>query len=78
MSVKTFTGTSREGQKIGNVKNVLIQLKRNMCTVKVYLDKKIFTVDAVLKRGNDKYVAHPKVHGKGTFRRKDGFWRCWL
>ena len=46
------------------------QLKKYRDTVMIYSDKKIFTVDAVLNRRNDRYLAKSTAEVKGIFRTK--------
>lgn len=36
----------------------------------IFSDEKIFTLDAVLSRSNDKFIAESKTDGKRTFKTK--------
>ena len=44
--------------------------KKNLSIVMIFSDEKIFTVDAVLNRINDRYNAESRAEVKGTFRTK--------
>ncbi|QQP40763.1 Uncharacterized protein FKW44_014916 [Caligus rogercresseyi] len=45
-------------------------MKHNGDTVKIYSDKKIFTVDAVLNRRNDRFLAETRGQVEGYYRTK--------
>ena len=45
-------------------------LRANPATVKIFSDEKIFTVDQVYNRQNDRYIAKSIEEVKGTFRTK--------
>ena len=57
-------------RRLERCKKVLNSLKSNPSTVKIYSDKKIFTVDQVYNRRNDRWLAESKEEVKGVFRTK--------
>ncbi|QQP57708.1 Putative transposable element [Caligus rogercresseyi] len=67
---KASVGGHYEGQKVRESQKVLNFFKHNGDTVKIYSDKKIFTVDAVLNRRNDRFLAETRGHVEGYYRTK--------
>ncbi|QQP39318.1 Uncharacterized protein FKW44_020169 [Caligus rogercresseyi] len=66
--LKSFVRTPRDllaatmkARRLERAKKVLNFFKHNGDTVKIYSDKKIFTVDAVLNRRNDRFLAETRA-----------------
>jgi hypothetical protein len=77
LGLKSYTRTPRhlltesmKARRLERCKKVLRYIKNHGSTVKIFSDEKIFTVDAVLNRRNDRYLAKSTVDVKGTFRTK--------
>ncbi|QQP55053.1 Uncharacterized protein FKW44_008097 [Caligus rogercresseyi] len=51
-------------------KKVLNYFKKSSVRVKIFSDKKIFTLDAVFSRRNDRYIAKSFNQVEGTYRTK--------
>lgn len=77
LGFKSFVRTPRhlltksmQEKRLERCQKVLGFLKRNGSTVRVFSDEKIFTVDAVVNRRNDRYIAASRAEVKGIFRTK--------
>lgn len=77
LKLKSYTRTPRhlltwsmKARRLERCKKILIYLKRNKSTMKIFSDEKTFTVDTILNRRNDRCIAHSKAHVNGTFRTK--------
>ena len=62
--------TSLKARRLERCRKVLCYLKSNAATVKIFSDKKIFTVDQVLNCRNDRFIAESSREVEGTFRTK--------
>lgn len=67
---KHLLTAAMEARRLERAKKVLNYLKRHGPTVKIFSDEKIFTVDAVVNRRNDRYIAQSRSEVKGIFRTK--------
>lgn len=77
LGLKSFARTPRhllnaalKSKRLTRCKKVLHYLKTHAGTVTIFSDEKIFTVDAVVNRRNDRYLAKSIEDVKGTFRTK--------
>ncbi|QQP57627.1 Transposable element tcb2 transposase [Caligus rogercresseyi] len=77
LGLKSFVRTPRhllaatmKARRLERAKKVLNFFKHNGDTVKIYSDKKIFTVDAVLNRRNDRFLAETRGQVEGYYRTK--------
>ena len=61
---------SMKARRLERSKKVLSYLKQHGSTVKVFSDEKIFTVDAVVNRRNNRYLAGSIAEVKGSFQTK--------
>ena len=61
---------SMQEKRLERCQKVLGFIKRNGSIVRVFSDEKIFTVDAVVNRQNDRYLAASRAEVKGIFRTK--------
>lgn len=57
-------------KRLDQCKKILSHLRHHGSTVKIFSDKKIFTVDQVYNRRNDRWLAESKSDVKGVFRTK--------
>ena len=64
-----LTATMKE-RRLERCKKILVDLKHNGSRIKIFSDKKIFTVDQVFNRRNDRYLAESTDQVKGVFRTK--------
>eukprot|EP00095_Tigriopus_kingsejongensis_P010943 maker-scaffold234_size243041-snap-gene-1.28 protein:Tk10943 transcript:maker-scaffold234_size243041-snap-gene-1.28-mRNA-1 annotation:"hypothetical protein EAG_00300" len=62
--------SKNEGKRLERCQKILGFLKRHGSTVKIISDKKIFTVDQVYNRRNDRFIAGSPEEVKGVFRTK--------
>ncbi|QQP35714.1 Uncharacterized protein FKW44_024007, partial [Caligus rogercresseyi] len=69
LGLKSFVRTPRH-LKVRENQKVLNFFKHNGDTVKIYSDKKIFTVDAGLNRRNDRFLAETRGQVEGYYRTK--------
>ncbi|QQP51331.1 Uncharacterized protein FKW44_012655 [Caligus rogercresseyi] len=67
---KASVGGHMKARRLERAKKVLNFFKHNGDTVKIYSDKKIFTVDAVLNRRNDRFLAETRGQVEGYYRTK--------
>ena len=67
---KHLLTTAMKEKRLERCKKITTWLKKNPSIVMIFSDEKIFTVDAVLNRRNDRYIAESKAEVKGTFRTK--------
>ena len=67
---KQLLTESMKAKRVERCKKVLNYLKHHGSTVKIYSGEKIFTVDAVVNRQNDRCLAKSKDEVKGIFRTK--------
>lgn len=67
---KHLLTTAMKERRLERCKKVLSYLKKKSSLVTIFSDEKIFTVDAVLNRRNDRFIAESKANVKGTFRTK--------
>ena len=77
LGLKSFARTPRHlltaslmAKRLARSKKVLKYLKLHGGKVKIFSDEKIFTVDAVLNRRNDRFLAKSTDEVKGTFHTK--------
>jgi inhibitor of nuclear factor kappa-B kinase subunit alpha len=57
-------------KRLQRCKKVLAYVKSNGSTVRIFSDKKIFTVDQVYNRRNDRYIAGSTAEVEGVYRTK--------
>lgn len=62
--------TAMKARRLERCKKVLAYIKANGNTVRIFSDKKIFTVDAVYNRRNDRFIAKSIEEVQGVFRTK--------
>lgn len=62
--------SSLKEKRLDRCHKLLAYLKHHKATVKIFSDKKIFTVDQVYNRRNDRYLAQSTDQVKGVFRTK--------
>ena len=77
LGLKSFARTPRhlltntmKKRRLERCKKVLCYLKSHGSTVKIFSDKKIFTVDQVYNRRNDRFIAKSIEEVKGIYRTK--------
>ncbi len=77
LGLKSYTRMPRhlvmecmKARRLERCKKVLRYIKNHGSTVKIFSGKKSFTVDVVLNRRTDWYLAETKADVKGTFRTK--------
>lgn len=61
---------SLKEKRLARCKSIIHFLKSKPATVKIFSDKKIFTVDQVYNRRNDRFIASSTADVKGVFRTK--------
>ena len=67
---KHLLTTAMKEKRHERFKKITTLLKKNPFIVMIFSDEKIFTVDAVLNRRNDRYIAESTAEVKETFRTK--------
>ena len=69
-TVKHLLTEKQRQTRLERSKKLLTWIRHNGSTVKIYSDKKIFTVDQVLNRRNDRYIAISSDDVQGAYRTK--------
>ncbi|XP_014788330.1 uncharacterized protein LOC106882239 [Octopus bimaculoides] len=67
---KHLLTTVMKEKRLERCKKIITCFKKKSSIVTIFSDEKIFTVDAVLKRRNDRSIAKPTAEIKGTFKTK--------
>jgi inhibitor of nuclear factor kappa-B kinase subunit alpha len=77
LSLKSFTRVPRhlltevmKQKRLERCKKLRQYLRKNQSIVKIFSDKKIFTVDQVTNRRNDRFIAETPDEVKGVYRTK--------